>query len=59
MNHTKPANSPSAEQRYQQAMVDADIEGLARNPETEKLIKIWQAQGVSISERIERLKQYY
>ena len=42
--------------RYEQAMVDADIEGLARDAETEALIEQWHADGLTPDECIERLK---
>lgn len=40
-------------------MVDADIEGLARDPEAEALVATWRDAGVSIEEQIERLKDHY
>lgn len=40
-------------------MVDADIEGLARDPEAEMLVAQWRAEGVSPERRIERLKRRY
>lgn len=48
-----------AKWRYDQAMIDADIEGLPRDPESEVLIEQWREEGVPIEERIERLKQLY
>lgn len=47
-----------AKRRYDQAMIDADIEGLARDPEAEALVEQWMEEGVPIDERMERLKQF-
>ena len=49
----------AAQYRYEQAMIDADIEGLARDPEAEALVEQWREDGVSVEDRIERLKQFY
>lgn len=46
-------------ERYKSAMVDADIEGLARDPEAEALVEQWRADGVSIEAQIELLKDLY
>lgn len=46
-------------ERYESAMVDADIEGLARDAEAEALVEQWRKAGVSIEEQIERLKNRY
>ncbi|MEL7444217.1 MAG: hypothetical protein AAGK02_00195 [Pseudomonadota bacterium] len=45
--------------RYESAMVDADIEGLARDPEAEALVAEWRAANVSIEDQIARLKDRY
>lgn len=45
-----------ARERYEQAMVDADIEGLARSPEIEAGIAEWDAAGIDTEEQIRRLK---
>ena len=45
--------------RSQQAHVDADIEGLPRNPETERLLAQWAAEGLTIERKIQRIKAYY
>lgn len=45
--------------RYESAMVDADIEGLARDPEVEALIAQWREAGVDVETRIERLNDFY
>ena len=45
--------------RSQQAQVDADIEGLARDPEADRLMAKMDAAGVSIEDQIERLKAYF
>ncbi|MEM8625495.1 MAG: hypothetical protein AAGG47_18520 [Pseudomonadota bacterium] len=44
---------------YQQAMVDADIEGLARSPEIEARIAAWEADGLDPAEQIDKLKRYF
>jgi hypothetical protein len=48
-----------AKWRYQQAMVDADIEGLPRDPEAERLVAQMTAEGWPIERKIERIKAYY
>lgn len=48
-----------ARQRYDQAMVDADIEGMAKDPEIEALVAGWRAEGIDAETRIARLKQLY
>lgn len=45
--------------RVAQAQIDADIEGLARDPESERFIAEMDAAGVSYEEQIERLKVYF
>lgn len=45
--------------RSQQAQVDADIEGLARDLEAERLMAEMDASGVAIEDQIERLKAYF
>jgi len=45
--------------RRQQADVDADIEGLARDEDADRLADELQAQGLDVEERIARLKQYF
>ena len=45
--------------RSQQAHVDADIEGLPRNQETDRLLATWAAEGLTIERKIERIKAYY
>ena len=52
-------NPDDAAWRAQQAQVDADIEGLARNPETERLLAEMTAEGASTQQKIERIKAYY
>lgn len=50
------ANSPEAKAwRRDQANVDADIEGLARNADTEALMQEMTASGLSADEKIQRL----
>lgn len=48
-----------ARERYEQALVDADIEGLARDSEAEKLAAQMDAEGVPIEDQIKRLKAYF
>ena len=45
--------------RGEQAHVDADIEGLARLPETEALVAQMDREGLSPAEQRERLIAYY
>ncbi|MEM7528443.1 MAG: hypothetical protein AAF416_12275 [Pseudomonadota bacterium] len=44
---------------FEQAMVDADIEGLARSPEIEAQIAAWEADGLDPAEQIDKLKRYF
>ena len=44
---------------FQQAMVDADIEGLGRSPEIEAQIAAWEADGLDPAEQIDKLKRYF
>lgn len=44
--------------RAQQAQVDADIAGLARDPVLERLMDEWDAAGATTEEVIERIKAY-
>ncbi|GFE52527.1 hypothetical protein So717_42800 [Roseobacter cerasinus] len=46
-------------ERYESAMVDADIEDLARDPDAEALIAKWRDEGLSPEARIARLIDYY
>lgn len=48
-----------ARERYEQALVDADIEGLARDSEAEELAAQMDAEGVPIEDQIKRLKAYF
>lgn len=52
-------DSAAACERYEQAMVDADIEGVARSPEVEAMIAAWDAEGVDDEEQIRRLKAWF
>ena len=45
--------------RREQAHVDADIEGLARLPESDALVAQMDREGLSSAERRERLIAYY
>lgn len=48
----------AARERYEQALVDADIEGLPRSPEIEAMIAEWEAAGLDVAEQIARLRSY-
>ena len=48
----------AARERYEQALVDADIEGMPRSPEIEAMIAEWDAAGLDIAEQISRLKAH-
>ena len=55
-------NDPTPEAaalRADQAMADADIEGLARDAEAEALIAAMDAEGLSPVERIARLRTFF
>jgi hypothetical protein len=45
--------------RAGQAQVDADIEGLSRDPGADRLVAEMAAEGVAPRQRIERLKAYF
>ncbi len=45
--------------RAGQAQVDADIEGLSRDPEADRLVAEMAAEGVAPRQRIDRLKAYF
>ena len=45
--------------RERQADVDADIEGLSRDPEADRLMADMDAGGVPIDDQIKRLKVYF
>ncbi len=45
--------------RARQAQVDADIEGLSRDPEADRLAAEMAAAGIAPRQRIERLKAYF
>ena len=49
----------SAKWRAQQADVDADIEGLARDPVAEQLVAEWDQAGISLEEQRARLIIYF
>lgn len=50
---------PEALERYESAMVDADIEGLPRDSEAEALVEKWRAEGISTETQIALLKDLY
>ena len=61
-NTSKSSPEPQgdgATERYQQAMIDADIEGLPRSPEIDEMIAEWDREGVDHEEQIRRLKLYF
>ncbi len=45
--------------RYDQAMADADIEGLPRIPKLEAMVADWDKLELSDEDRIARLKEYF
>ena len=51
--------SEDAAWREQQADVDADIEGLSRDPEADRLMAEMDASGVPINDQIKHLKAYF
>lgn len=59
MNNREKTAKSEALERYESAMVDADIEGLARDRELEALVDQWRSEGVDPEERIARLKDIY
>lgn len=60
-NSRRPSTekASAARERYEQAMVDADIEGLPRSPEIEAMIAEWDAKGIGGKEQIRRLKAFF
>lgn len=52
-------NPADAAWRYEQAQVDADIEGLPRDAEAEALIAAMTAAGISPELQIERIKSMF
>lgn len=54
----KPSFSKDAKLRYDQAMVDADIEGMARDLEVEAFVREMDKQGLRADLRIKRLKAF-
>ena len=48
-----------AEWRRAQAHVDADIEGLSRDPVASQMAEDMIAEGIGVEERIRRLKTYF
>ena len=52
-------NPADAAWRFEQAQVDADIEGLPRDAEAEALIADMTAAGVSPEHQIERIKSMF
>ncbi len=54
------SNDPAAAAwRAKQADVDADIEGLARDPEADRMIADMDARGVDALQQIEHLKRHF
>lgn len=56
MDRKRTLSSQDALDRFDSAMVDADIEGLAQDPELETLIAKWRAEGLDPETRIARVK---
>ncbi len=54
-----PKETAIAKRRYDQAMVDADIESLPRIPDLEAIIDGWDEIGLSDKERLARLAAYF
>jgi hypothetical protein len=48
-----------AQWRSDQANVDADIEGLARDPGADRLIAAMRAERLPVTEQIERIRRYF
>ncbi|MGD9784659.1 MAG: hypothetical protein AB7E80_01665 [Hyphomicrobiaceae bacterium] len=55
--HSKRAED--AAWREHQADVDADIEGLSRDPEADRIVSEMDAAGVPMDDQIRRLKAYF
>jgi hypothetical protein len=51
-------NPTDAAWRARQAQVDADIEGLHRDPEIDRFVDEMEASGVPVRQQIARLKAY-
>lgn len=59
LNPLTGKSNAAARRRYGQAMVDADIESLARSPEIEAMIAEWDRRGIDDEEQIRRLKSVF
>lgn len=55
--HSKRAED--AAWRERQADVDADIEGLARDPVADRLMADMDTEGVPVADQVKRLKAYF
>jgi hypothetical protein len=56
---TAGKDARAVRERYEQAMVDADIEGLARSPALEAIVAGWDVEGIDDAERLRRLRAYF
>jgi hypothetical protein len=52
-------NLADAAWRAQQAQVDADIEGLSRDPAADRFVAEMDSSGINLRQQIERLKTYF
>lgn len=59
IDKTTQNQDQEALRRFEEAMVDADIESLARSPEIEAELAGWRADGISLDQQIERLKRRF
>lgn len=59
MNENEKRAREEALERYHSGQVDADIEGLSRDPVIEAMVARWRDEGVDIPSRIERIKAYF
>lgn len=50
---------PAARKRYEQALVDGEIESLPRSPEIEDMLDKWDADGIPVADQIERLTGFF
>ena len=58
MSRLHSHHAEDAAWRAEQAHVDADIEGLARDPEVSRFVSDMKVAGVPVRERIKRLKAH-
>ena len=58
-NPMRSQDPAAAAWRSEQADVDADIAGLARDPEDDRLVSEMDAASIPVKEQIERIKAYF